>query len=75
MTQIKSKYDNLKTRTRKEVAKEKAYLRGTGGGPAVKKELDPIIEATLNIINIKTVVGLSNMFDSDASTSVNIILY
>ncbi|XP_050516308.1 myb/SANT-like DNA-binding domain-containing protein 3, partial [Diabrotica virgifera virgifera] len=63
--QIKNKYDNFKTRSRKIVASEKTYLRGTGGGPPIKTVADPVVEATLNIINGKTVVGHITMIDSD----------
>ncbi|XP_072399128.1 uncharacterized protein [Diabrotica undecimpunctata] len=66
--QIKNKFDNMKTRTRKVVAKEKAYLRGTGGGPEIKTLEDPVIEATLKIINEKTVVGFNTILDSDYET-------
>uniref|UniRef100_A0A6P7GXB8 Regulatory protein zeste n=1 Tax=Diabrotica virgifera virgifera TaxID=50390 RepID=A0A6P7GXB8_DIAVI len=63
--QIKNNYDNLKTRTRKVVANDKVYLRGTGGGPAIKTVADPVVEATLNIISGKTVVGHIVKIDSD----------
>ncbi|XP_074035645.1 uncharacterized protein [Leptinotarsa decemlineata] len=65
ISQIKSKFDNLKTKAKKEMAKQKSYMRGTGGGPAIKIELDHVTEATLNVINMKTVVGLNNSLDSD----------
>ncbi|XP_074029123.1 uncharacterized protein isoform X1 [Leptinotarsa decemlineata] len=65
ISQIKAKFDNLKTKARKDVAKQKSYMTGTGGGPAIKIDLDPVTEATLNIINMKTVVGLNNSLDSD----------
>ncbi|XP_074039983.1 uncharacterized protein [Leptinotarsa decemlineata] len=47
------------------MAKQKSYMTETGGGPAIKIDLDPVTEATLNIINMKTVVGLNNSLDSD----------
>ncbi|XP_074032326.1 uncharacterized protein [Leptinotarsa decemlineata] len=65
ISQIKAKFDNLKTKARKDMAKQKSYMTGTGGGPAIKIDLDPVTEATLNIINMKTVVGLNNSLDSD----------
>ncbi|KAG5888513.1 hypothetical protein JTB14_018444 [Gonioctena quinquepunctata] len=57
MDQLKSKYDNLKTKTRKVVAAQRTYIKGTGGGPPVTDKFDPVIENVLKIINIKTVVG------------------
>ncbi|CAG9836276.1 unnamed protein product [Diabrotica balteata] len=71
--QVKNKYDNIKTRTRKVVAKENSYLRGTGGGPEIKTLEDPVIEATLRIINEKTVVGLKTIFDSDETIKTNYV--
>ncbi|XP_074042185.1 uncharacterized protein isoform X2 [Leptinotarsa decemlineata] len=65
ISQIKAKFDNLKTKARKDMAKQKSYMTGTGGGPAIKIDLDPVTEATLNIINMKTLdLGM------DASSSV-----
>ncbi|CAG9840745.1 unnamed protein product [Diabrotica balteata] len=71
--QVKNKYDNIKTRTRKVVAKEKSYLRGTGGGPEIKTLEDPVIVATLRIINEKTVVGLKTILDSDETIQTNYV--
>lgn len=65
MEQIKGKYDNLKTKARKAVAAEKTYIKGTGGGKCMKTE-NPVIDAVLNILNVKTVVGLQPEFDCDA---------
>jgi hypothetical protein len=64
--QMKSKFDNLKTKARKVVAAEKSYMKGTGGGEYRGNNGNPIIEAVVNIINFKTVVGLQSDFDSDA---------
>ncbi|CAH1381925.1 unnamed protein product, partial [Tenebrio molitor] len=41
-------------------------MKGTGGGEYRGKNGNPIIEAVVNIINFKTVVGLQSDFDSDA---------
>ncbi|KAL1492332.1 hypothetical protein ABEB36_010593 [Hypothenemus hampei] len=49
LDQIKSKYDNLKTKARKWVADKKIDLKGTGGGPGANVVSDPVIEAVLNI--------------------------
>ncbi|KAK9696016.1 Myb/SANT-like DNA-binding domain [Popillia japonica] len=63
--QLKSKYDNLKSKARKVVANKRAFLKGTGGGPCTCGDgFDPIIESILKIINIKTVVGHTSKFDS-----------
>lgn len=51
--QLKSKYDNLKTKTRKMVAQEKAYIKGTGGGGPIYKTTDPVIDMILKIIDWK----------------------
>lgn len=66
MDQLKSKYDNLKTKARKVVASQRTYIRGTGGGTPISEKFDPIIEAILKIINIKTVVGFENSLDCDS---------
>ncbi|XP_074027736.1 uncharacterized protein [Leptinotarsa decemlineata] len=63
--QLKSKYDNLKTKTRKQVAKEKKYEKGTGVGFFIPKMDDPVMDMILKIVNAKTVVGLTNPNDDD----------
>lgn len=65
LPQIKSKY-NLKSKARKDVAKHKQYIRGTGGGPAGNDKFDPMIEAISEIVNLKPVVGFPSTFNSDA---------
>ncbi|XP_074026337.1 uncharacterized protein [Leptinotarsa decemlineata] len=52
--QLKSKYDNFKTKTRKQVAKEKKYGKGTGGGFFIPKMDDPVMDMILKIVNAKT---------------------
>lgn len=67
--QLKSKYDNLKTKARKDVANNKTVFKKTGGGPPdnpPNNGLDPVTESIIDIINIKTVDGLSCAFDSDS---------
>ncbi|KAL1490212.1 hypothetical protein ABEB36_012944 [Hypothenemus hampei] len=71
MEQLKTKYDNLKTKTRKIVAAQKNHVKGTGGGAPINDKLDPVVEAILKIINIKTVVGFENVFDSENDEFVN----
>jgi hypothetical protein len=41
-------------------------MKGTTGGEYRGNNGNPIIEAVVNIINFKTVVGLQSDFDSDA---------
>ncbi|KAK9744178.1 Myb/SANT-like DNA-binding domain [Popillia japonica] len=65
--QLKSKYDNLKSKARKVVANKRASLKGTGGSPTCGGRFDPIIGSILKIINIKTIVGHTSKFDSDSS--------
>lgn len=66
-----SKYDNLKTLARKVVANKRSYCKGTGGGPFVGDDLDPIVEAILKIINVKTVIGIDFTGDSDGFSVTN----
>jgi hypothetical protein len=67
--QLKTKYDNLKTKARKDVAEEKNKIKQTGGGPSYPdNRLNPITEAVLNIINYKTVIGLESC-DSDSTNN------
>lgn len=65
LVKLKVKYDNIKSKAKKEVAQQKQYFTGTGGGPSTLKDLDPITSLILEIINLKTVVGLTSSFDSD----------
>jgi hypothetical protein len=55
-----------KKETRKTAAEEKRSFRTTGGGKAVVKSTDPVFDLTLQIMNKRTVYGLSNNFDSDS---------
>ncbi|KAJ3655942.1 hypothetical protein Zmor_015049 [Zophobas morio] len=65
LDQLKSKFDNLKTKTRKWAATQKSHPKKTGGGPPLDSPKDPVLEAVLAIVNIKTVVGLSSIGDDD----------
>lgn len=65
MEQIKSKFDNLKTKARKHANEKKNNLTGTGGGPAVLKTDDPVLTVVLEILNPKSVVGYTPLTDSD----------
>jgi hypothetical protein len=60
LAQIKPKFDNLKTKARKTVAANKQSVTRTGGGPSEYTDIDPVTDAVLKIINIKTVTGFNN---------------
>ncbi|KAG5886558.1 hypothetical protein JTB14_027425 [Gonioctena quinquepunctata] len=55
----------FENKTRKVVAAQRTYIKGTGGGPPVTDKFDPVIENVLKIINIKTVVGFDSILDCD----------
>ncbi|KAG5870111.1 hypothetical protein JTB14_034675 [Gonioctena quinquepunctata] len=61
---LKKCYDNIKKNKRKEVAQEKTEIKKTGGRPETIIT-DVSTDLVLDIMNPKTVYGLSNMFDSD----------
>nr|CAI5843092.1 unnamed protein product [Callosobruchus analis] len=63
--QLRIKYENLKAKARKVVFQQKCTLTGTGGGPGQRDVLDPVLEAILEIITKKTVVGIYSPWDSD----------
>lgn len=62
---LKSKYDNLKTKARAYGINKYKHARGTGGGPQSAIATDVVLDTVLTIINQKTVVGLQNPFDCD----------
>ncbi|XP_072377429.1 uncharacterized protein [Diabrotica undecimpunctata] len=66
LDQVRAKYDNIKSKARKEVAKLRCYQAGTGGGPCSSFNLDTSTDAVLNLMNLKTVMGLTAEFDSDS---------
>ena len=55
---MRGKYDNMKTRVKKEMAAKNTYLKILG--PSKNLDLDPINEAMLEIINPKKVLDLQN---------------
>jgi hypothetical protein len=63
---LKRFHNNKKKEIRKTAAEEKRSFRTTGGGKAVVKSTDPVFDLTLEIMNKRTVYGLSNNFDSDS---------
>ncbi|CAH1111592.1 unnamed protein product [Psylliodes chrysocephalus] len=65
IAQMKSKYDNLKTAARRFSGNANRNLYGTGGGPPVVVNPNPVYDEVLSIINKKTVSGLVNEYDDD----------
>lgn len=63
---LKRFYINKKKETRKQATKERSNLVKTGGGAGEKIANDPVFSLTLDILNKKTVFGLTNKFDGDA---------
>lgn len=55
-----------KKNVRKEVAEANKEINRTGGGPYENRN-DSLQDLTLNLINKKTVFGLSNSFDGDSA--------
>jgi hypothetical protein len=72
LAQIKTKFDNLKTKARKTVAANKQSVTRTGGGPSEYTDIDPVTDAVLQIINMKTVTGFNNPWDCDGDLEENI---
>lgn len=66
LSQLKSKFDNLKTATRKYAGNIKRSLYGTGRGPSTEDSKNNIFEVVLDILNKKTVEGHYNSYDDDA---------
>lgn len=62
---LKRLYENRKKDVKKILAKNKQELLKTGGGPMTKIEFDVADKILIEIVNMKTVEGLSNPFDSD----------
>lgn len=64
--QLKSKFDNLKTAARKHASNCNRSLYSTGGGPPESAESKNIIyDEVCEILNKKTVRGLTNIYDDD----------
>ncbi|VEN52378.1 unnamed protein product [Callosobruchus maculatus] len=70
--QLRIKYENLKAKVRKVVAQRRMVMTGTGGGPGKIEELDPVLEALLEIIIKKTVVGEHSPWDNDSQITQDI---
>jgi len=61
---LKNKYENIKRTTKKQYADEKAYHRGTGGGPH-KLFNSPSINSTVGEILQTRMTGEESIYDSD----------
>nr|CAI5841410.1 unnamed protein product [Callosobruchus analis] len=62
----------LKKKAKKMVADIQTSIACTGGGPRQVEIFDPVIEAILEVINRKTVVGLYSPWDSVAQIIVKL---
>nr|CAI5869386.1 unnamed protein product [Callosobruchus analis] len=60
------RYESSKKKAKKIVADTQTSVTDTSGGPGQVEIFDPVIEAILEVINKKTVVGLYSPWDSDA---------
>lgn len=69
---LKRLYENRKREVRKTLAKERQLRLKTGGGPDVKVDLDPGDQILLEIVNHKTMTGLTNPVDSDSDFTITI---
>lgn len=61
---MKNKYENIKRSTKKQYADEKAYHRGTGGGPS-KLFNSLSINSTVGEILQTKMTGEESVYDSD----------
>ncbi|CAH1099699.1 unnamed protein product [Psylliodes chrysocephalus] len=62
---LKKFYENKKKNVRKVAALEKTEIIKTGGGPPPNIKKDSNHDLILGLMNVKTVYGLDNEFDSD----------
>jgi hypothetical protein len=65
LAQIKRKFDNLKTKAKKTVAANKQSVTRTGGGPSEYTDIDPVTDAVLEMINMKTVTTMNSFDDTN----------
>jgi hypothetical protein len=65
LAEIKTKFDNLKSKARETVAVNKKITTRIGGGPSEYTDIDPVTDVVLEIINMKTVTGFNNPWDCD----------
>lgn len=63
---LKGFFENQKRCTHKKAALQRKGMTRTGGG-SFSYESDPIFNLTLDIVNKKTVYGLTNPFDGDSN--------
>ncbi|KAI4466564.1 apontic [Holotrichia oblita] len=65
---LKSKYENLKKRTKEKFAAEKANIKKTGGGPHEEKKFTQLEYDVKELIGIQ-LTGTQSMFDDDRDTN------
>ncbi|KAL1489603.1 hypothetical protein ABEB36_013552 [Hypothenemus hampei] len=79
LTQLKSKFDNLKTKARKYAVEHKNNYKGTGGGPSKPFNEDPVLNGVLEIISHRSAFGMEpdgdyieskGLFNTYASTQL-----
>ncbi|KAI4468975.1 hypothetical protein MML48_2g00018846 [Holotrichia oblita] len=63
-TALKSKYENLKKRTKEKFAAEKANIKKTGGRPHEEKKITQLEYDVKELIGIQ-LTGTQSMFDDD----------
>ncbi|KAJ8909865.1 hypothetical protein NQ315_013902 [Exocentrus adspersus] len=67
--QWKRAWKDLKMNVKKKNSNMKDYMKGTGGGPPAKNELDSVDEAVLNILGPTLVEGDTEVLESTATWS------
>lgn len=67
---LKKYYDSIKEDLRKRAGNEKQSCYKTGGGPPSPNSHNSGDDLVLNIVNKKTIYGLSNSYDNDSKTQV-----
>ncbi|KAL1489253.1 hypothetical protein ABEB36_014186 [Hypothenemus hampei] len=65
LAQLKSKFDNLKTKARKYAVEHKNNYKGTGGGPSKPFNEDPVLNGVLEIISHRSAFGMEPDGDCD----------
>ncbi|CAH0548575.1 unnamed protein product [Brassicogethes aeneus] len=61
---LRSKYENIKKRTKQKVADQKFLVKGTGGGPGKMFEYSNVENATIEIAGTQ-IIGTESNFDDD----------
>lgn len=71
---LKTKYENMKKRTKQKFSEEKKYTNGTGGGPPKPTKYTDTDENIKEILGAR-LTGLSSHFDNDATLGVYLIYH